>query len=105
MALLERAIFYQALLHTLVIMGAAENQSERPQLQETSARIAVACPETGDADQPAYPQAFHSAHQHARCVRYSGWRTQSRLRKSAQDDKWSFCLTAGTLCPTNQERQ
>ena len=26
---------------------------------------------------------------------------QSRLRKSAQDDKWSFCLTAGTLCPTN----
>ncbi len=63
MALLERAIFYQALLHTLVIMGAAENQSERPQLQETSARIAVACPETGDADQPLYPPAFHSAHQ------------------------------------------
>jgi len=30
---------------------------------------------------------------------------ESRLRKSAQDDKWSFCLTAGTLCPTNQERQ
>jgi putative transposase len=30
---------------------------------------------------------------------------QSRSRKSAQDDKWSFCLTAGTLCPTNQERQ
>jgi hypothetical protein len=29
---------------------------------------------------------------------------ESRLRKSAQDDKWSFCLTAGTLCPTNQER-
>ncbi len=29
---------------------------------------------------------------------------QSWLRKSAQDDKWSFCLTAGTLCPTNQER-
>jgi len=28
---------------------------------------------------------------------------QSRLRKSAQDDKWSFCLTAGTLCPANQE--
>jgi predicted amidophosphoribosyltransferase len=32
-------------------------------------------------------------------------RGQSRCRKSAQDDKWSFCLTAGTLCPTNQERQ
>ena len=30
---------------------------------------------------------------------------QSRSRKSAQDDKWSFCLTAGTLCPANQERQ
>ena len=29
---------------------------------------------------------------------------QSRSRKSAQDDKWSFCLTAGTLCPSNQER-
>ena len=30
---------------------------------------------------------------------------KSRLRKSAQDDKWSFCLTAGTLCPANQERR
>jgi hypothetical protein len=30
---------------------------------------------------------------------------ESRLRKSAQDDKWSFCLTAGTLCPANQEKQ
>ena len=30
---------------------------------------------------------------------------QSRPRKSAQDDKWSFCLTAGTLCPANQERR
>jgi hypothetical protein len=28
---------------------------------------------------------------------------QSRLRKSEQEDRWSFCLTAGTLCPTNQE--
>src|SRR5437660_10473746 len=25
--------------------------------------------------------------------------TQSRLRKSEQDDKWSFCLTAGTIIP------
>jgi GAF domain-containing protein len=25
-------------------------------------------------------------------------------RKSAQDDRWSFCLTAGTLCPANQEK-
>jgi hypothetical protein len=29
---------------------------------------------------------------------------QSRSRKSAQDDRWSFCLTAGTLKPANQER-
>jgi protein-tyrosine-phosphatase len=29
--------------------------------------------------------------------------SQSRSRKSAQDDKWSFCLTAGTLCQANQE--
>jgi hypothetical protein len=28
---------------------------------------------------------------------------KSRLRKSAQDDKWNFCLTAGTLCLPNQE--
>jgi hypothetical protein len=28
------------------------------------------------------------------------WTTrQSRLRKSAQDDKWSFCLTAGKIGP------
>ncbi len=31
-------------------------------------------------------------------------RRQSRSRKSAQDDRWSFCLTAGTLWPANQER-
>ena len=29
---------------------------------------------------------------------------KSRSRKSAQCDKWSFCLTAGTLWPANQER-
>ena len=29
---------------------------------------------------------------------------ESRSRKTAQDDKWSFCLTAGTLWPANQER-
>jgi hypothetical protein len=28
---------------------------------------------------------------------------ESRPRKSGQDDRWSFCLTAGTLCPSNQE--
>jgi hypothetical protein len=30
---------------------------------------------------------------------------QSRLRKFEQVDKWSFCLTAGTLVPANQERR
>ena len=29
---------------------------------------------------------------------------QSRLRDFGQGDKWSFCLTAGTLWPANQER-
>ncbi len=29
---------------------------------------------------------------------------QSWSRKSEQGDKWSFCLTGGTLCPANQER-
>ena len=39
-------------------------------------------------------------------VQYAGKiRRQSWFRKSAQGDKWSFCLTAGTLCPANQERQ
>jgi len=33
------------------------------------------------------------------------FRAESRPQESAQDDKWSFCLTAGTLCPANQERQ
>jgi hypothetical protein len=29
---------------------------------------------------------------------------KSRRQESEQDDKWSFCLTAGTLCPASQER-
>jgi predicted aldo/keto reductase-like oxidoreductase len=29
---------------------------------------------------------------------------ESWLRKFEQGDKWSFCLTAGTLWPANQER-
>ena len=32
------------------------------------------------------------------------WFSQSWFRKSAQDARWSFCLTAGTLCPANQEQ-
>ncbi len=27
------------------------------------------------------------------------------LKNLHRDDKWSFCLTAGTLCPANQEKQ
>ncbi len=29
---------------------------------------------------------------------------ESWPRESAPDAKWSFCLTAGTLCAANQER-
>ena len=29
---------------------------------------------------------------------------QRRSRKFGQRDRWSFCLMAGTLCPSNQER-
>ena len=29
---------------------------------------------------------------------------QKWFRNFAQGDKWNFCLTAGTLVPTNQER-
>jgi hypothetical protein len=28
---------------------------------------------------------------------------ESRPRKSGREDGWSFCLTAGTLCLSNQE--
>jgi hypothetical protein len=31
-------------------------------------------------------------------------RPESWPRKFEQGDKWSFCLTAGTLWPANQER-
>jgi len=42
-----------------------------------------------------------------RCMDIQGLRhrQQSRLRKFEQVDKWSFCLTAGTLVPANQERR
>jgi len=30
---------------------------------------------------------------------------ESQSQESEQDDRWSFCLTAGTLCPANHERQ
>jgi hypothetical protein len=41
----------------------------------------------------------------AQCVRHQHRQRESWFRKSAQGDRWSFCLTAGTLCLTNQERQ
>ena len=42
-------------------------------------------------------------------AKVADWRKQQQQdkrwpRKSAQDAKWSFCLTAGTLCAANQER-
>ena len=43
------------------------------------------------------------AHQENEWVYLMG-NAKSRSRESAQDDKWNFCLTAGTLCPANQER-
>jgi hypothetical protein len=42
-----------------------------------------------------------------RADEFGGWptvRIQSRPQESEQEDKWSFCLTVGTLCPANQER-
>ena len=36
----------------------------------------------------------------------AGWGApRAGLENLEQGDKWSFCLTAGTLCPANQERQ
>jgi hypothetical protein len=39
------------------------------------------------------------------CTKDRDQARESRPRRSAQDDKWSFCLTVGTLCPANQEKQ
>ena len=30
--------------------------------------------------------------------------SERRSRKFGQRDRWSFCLMAGTLCPSDQER-
>ncbi len=48
--------------------------------------------------QDTYAATGHLGAIHPHCL------AQSWSRKSEQDDKWSFCLTAGTLCPANQER-
>src|SRR6266404_9624258 len=55
-------------------------------------------PPRGDARiwiQPALPWVMGDTNKHE----------ESRLRKFEQVDKWSFCLTAGTLMPANQERR
>jgi hypothetical protein len=43
-------------------------------------------------------------HQSTKPIRVPDLDDQSWSEKSAQGDKWSFCLTAGTLCLPNQER-
>jgi membrane protein DedA with SNARE-associated domain len=53
------------------------------------------------AIQARWPTWTLIGHQHPSRDRQN---QQSRPRKSAQDDKWSFCLMTGTLCPANQER-
>src|SRR5271167_364200 len=46
------------------------------------------------SDLKSVPRRHHSAiHIHAMNLKHR----QSRPRKSAQDDKWSFCLMTGTL--------
>ena len=55
----------------------------------------------GIRDRPISPQ---SPWQNPYAERLIWTLDKSRSRKSAQGDKWSFCLTAGTLWPANQER-
>ncbi len=51
-------------------------------------------------------QLPHLAEDHLlRVITVFRYGKQSWPQGSEQDDKWSFCLTAGTLCPANQERQ
>ena len=57
-----------------------------------------------DAEYLARPVAYEHALIVAYCTLFTATSDhQSRPRKSGQDDRWSFCLTAGTLCPSNQE--
>src|ERR1700730_10655238 len=53
-------------------------------------------------------QAFRQFPERLKCGIDVGQRwaveVQRWSRKSEQGDKWSFCLTAGTLWPANQER-
>jgi hypothetical protein len=47
---------------------------------------------------------IHGVHRHIEECFEAVKSKESRTRNSAQDDRWNFCLTAGTLCPANQER-
>jgi hypothetical protein len=54
---------------------------------------------------PELGRVLEQANDTALCFAVREIRRESWSRKSEQDDKWSFCLIAGTLCPANQERQ
>ena len=60
------------------------------------------CEPDMNLEQTAGPVVLRWTFQHHTAGRNSA--EESRSRKSAQGDKWSFCLTAGTLWPANQER-
>jgi hypothetical protein len=66
----------------------------------TMVRLVLAAKQA-TAVQPGAINIFNSSlsHQIQKFLGIESW-----FRKSAQDDKWSFCLTVGTLCPANQER-
>src|SRR4029077_7601556 len=80
----ERAVFYQALLYALVIISAPKNQSEWQKLKATDTFVAVACAESGDADQAFHCRTFHSAHQNARCVGEKADRPKQIPQRNAQ---------------------
>ena len=59
--------------------------------------------EPSDESRTAYSYRIHALLMRT-CVEVEANFKESWSRKSEQGDKWSFCLTAGTLCPANQER-
>ena len=79
----------------------AQSRTE-PARRVERARILLAYRE--DPSFFAVSQALGLHHQTVqRCVERAVAEGESWPRKSAQEDRWSFCLTAGTLCPANQE--
>jgi hypothetical protein len=66
------------------------------------AQRGLGIPRAGDRDRHICSTAMNGPSQ-CRSARPSR-AIKSWSRKSEQGDKWSFCLTAGTLCPANQER-